>query len=91
MALGDESQDLLLALGEQRADRQRLAARDVRVLPQQVARERRRDDRAAAVHGDHRMAQFTAADAFGQIARRAGADRLQQRFGLLAGRHDQHA
>src|SRR6185503_4710618 len=59
------------------------------VLLEQVTGERRRDDRAAAVDADDRLAQLLTAAALGQIARCAGGDRVEQRLRLLVGGDDQ--
>src|SRR5256714_2193071 len=82
-AARDEAQDLVLALAQQRADVGLLAARRARVLLEQVAGQHRRDDRAAAVDGDDRLAQLLARRALGQVARGAGGDRVEQRWSLL--------
>src|SRR5262249_61268837 len=67
-ALGDEPEDLLLAGAEQGPHRAALAAGAAGIVPQEMPCKRRTDDRAAAVHRDHGLAQLLAADALVDVA-----------------------
>src|SRR3954451_12865407 len=89
-AAGDQAQDLVLALAQERADVGGLAARRARVLLEQMAGEHRRDDRAAAVDRDDRLSQLLARRALREVAGGAGRDRVEQRLRLLGRRHHEH-
>src|SRR5439155_23625087 len=65
VAVRHEPQDVLLARHEKRSTTDAHAARDVRVLAQQVAGERGSDDRATAVDRHHCLSQLASADALG--------------------------
>jgi hypothetical protein len=60
-------------------------------LAQHLLGERGRDDRAAAVGRDDRLAQLLAGGALGEVAGRTRLEGAQQRGRLLAGGHEQHA
>src|SRR4051794_39699793 len=88
-AVGHEPEDLELARRQQRAHGGALAAGAAGELAQQVAGELGRDDRAAAVGRDDRLAQLLARRALREVAGGAGGDRVEQALGALVRRHDQ--